>query len=196
MTIAGDPANPVQQAVGSNWCRCVAAIELTRKADRTYLDGPCGCEGRIRRARVSKDAQFPAKMIAALWLPDSEMAGQKGLMLCARQFTNSLADSSLEEVKAQLKTSLGCCPITTSAKTTSRAATVGLNSRLSAWIATLRASNQQGRILICWADEAEPVGRRSLEHPDPDTRREEGRRLECVEPVTWNPKRKTTAPVE
>lgn len=52
--------------------------------------------------RGSAKSRTFAKMTAVrayMW----DMAGREGIILCARQFMNSLADSSMEEVKAAIR---------------------------------------------------------------------------------------------
>lgn len=121
-------------------------------------------------------------------------AGQSGIILCARQFMNSLEDSSLEEVKRAIEEEpwlrawydIGdkyikskCGRITF--------AFAGLDRN----IASIKS---KGRLLLVWVDEAEPVTDDAWMTLIP-TLREEGSDWNAELWITWNPKRKS-APVE
>ena len=119
-------------------------------------------------------------------------AGTSGIILCARQFMNSLEDSSLEEVKRAIEDEpflkdwydIGdkyikskCGRITFSF--------AGLDRN----IASIKS---KGRLLLCWVDEAEPVTDEAWLTLIP-TLREEGTDWNAELWVTWNPKRKKAA---
>lgn len=119
-------------------------------------------------------------------------AGTSGIILCARQFMNSLEDSSLEEVKRAIEDEpwlkdwyeIGekyikskCGRITF--------AFAGLDRN----IASIRS---KGRLLLCWVDEAEPVTDEAWLTLIP-TLREEGGDWNAELWITWNPKRKSAA---
>lgn len=116
-------------------------------------------------------------------------AGVKGLMLCGRQFMNSLADSSLEEVKRAIEDvpwlkdwyDIGQNYIRSKCGSIDFAF-VGLDRNIA-------SVKSKGRILICWVDEAEPVTDEAWSTLIP-TLREEGDGWNAELWVTWNPKRK------
>lgn len=123
-------------------------------------------------------------------------AGQKGLILCARQFMNSLADSSLEELKRAIEDEpflkeyydIGQNYIK-SFDGNIEFAFVGLDRNIA-------SVKSKGRILICWIDEAEPVTDEAFNTLDPTLREEGGEGVEAWNAelwVTWNPKRKKAA---
>jgi phage terminase large subunit len=120
------------------------------------------------------------------------MAGIKGQLLCARQFMNSLDDSSLEECKRAIEDEPWL----------SAWYEIGdkyIRSRCgSIWFAfagldrNIASVKSKGRILICWVDEAEPVTDEAFTTLIP-TLREEGDDWNAELWVTWNPKRKNAA---
>lgn len=122
------------------------------------------------------------------------MAGISGQLLCARQFMNTLEDSSLEECKRAIEDEdwlaeyyeIGDKYIK------SRDGMVWFSfAGLERNIASIKS---KGRILLCWVDEAEPVPEASWQILIP-TLREEGEEWNAELWVTWNPVRKI-APVE
>jgi phage terminase large subunit len=120
------------------------------------------------------------------------MAGTSGILLCGRQFMNSLADSSLEECKRAIEEEpflkayydIGDNYIK-SYDGRITFAFVGLDRN----IASIKS---KGRILVCWVDEAEPVTDEAFTTLIP-TLREEGSDWNAELWITWNPKRKTAA---
>jgi phage terminase large subunit len=123
-------------------------------------------------------------------------AGQRGIILCARQFMNSLADSSLEELKRAIEDEpflrdyydVGQNYIK-SYDGNIEFAFVGLDRNIA-------SVKSKGRILICWIDEAEPVTDEAFNTLDPTLREEGGAGVEAWNAelwVTWNPKRKKAA---
>jgi phage terminase large subunit len=122
------------------------------------------------------------------------MAGDSGVILCARQFMNSLDDSSLEEVKRAIQEEpfLAAYYEVGEKYIKSRDGRIGFAfAGLDRNIASIKS---KGRLLLCWVDEAEPVTDEAWLTLIP-TLREEGSDWNAELWVTWNPKRKT-APVE
>jgi phage terminase large subunit len=122
------------------------------------------------------------------------MSGVSGILLCARQFMNSLSDSSLEECKRAIEDE----PFLSSYYDIGDNYIKSRDGRISFVFAGLDRNiasiKSKGRILVCWVDEAEPVTDEAWTTLIP-TLREEGEGWNAELWVTWNPKRKT-APVE
>lgn len=122
------------------------------------------------------------------------MGGISGQILCARQYMNSLDDSSLEEVKRAIEDE----PFLSAYYEIGEKFIRSRDGRISFTFAGLDRSidsvKSRGRILICWVDEAEPVVEYAWNVLIP-TLREEGEGWNAELWVTWNPKRKN-APVE
>lgn len=119
-------------------------------------------------------------------------AGITGQLLCARQFMNSLDDSSLEECKRAIAEEpfLSAYYIVGEKFIKSRDGRIwfsfaGLDRNIS-------SIKSKGRILVCWVDEAEPVTNEAWTILVP-TLREEGEDWNAELWVTWNPKRKGSA---
>lgn len=122
------------------------------------------------------------------------MAGTSGIILCARQFMNSLEDSSLEEVKRAIED----VPFLAAYYDVGDKYIKSRDGRISFAFAGLDRNiasiKSKGRLLLCWVDEAEPVTETAWQTLIP-TLREEGDGWNAELWVTWNPLRKN-APVE
>jgi phage terminase large subunit len=119
-------------------------------------------------------------------------AGTRGIILCARQFMNSLDDSSLEECKRAIQEE----PFLSDYYELGDKFIKSKDGRISFAFAGLDRNiasiKSKGRILICWVDEAEPVTDEAWDILTP-TLREEGTDWNAELWVTWNPKRKAAA---
>lgn len=120
------------------------------------------------------------------------MEGISGQIVCGRQFMNSLADSSLEEVKRAIEDEPFLAAYYEVGETYVRSRDrrvwftfVGLDRN----IASIKS---KGRILLMWVDEAEPVSDAAWNFVIP-TLREEGEDWNAELWVTWNPLRKNAA---
>lgn len=122
------------------------------------------------------------------------MQGISGMVLCARQFMNSLEDSSLEECKRAIEDE----PFLADYYEIGEKYIKSRDGRISFAFAGLDRNiasiKSKGRILLCWVDEAEPVTDKAFNILIP-TLREEGEGWNAELWLTWNPARKT-APVE
>lgn len=143
--------------------------------------------------RGSAKTRSFAKMAAVVGMRFG-MAGVKGQVLCARQFMNSLDDSSLEEVKRAVEDE----PVLASYYEIGEKYVRSRDGRIDFSFAGLDRNidsiKSKGRILLCWVDEAEPVTESAWAILIP-TLREEGEGWNAELWVTWNPKREK-APVE
>lgn len=118
--------------------------------------------------------------------------GISGIILCARQYMNSLDDSSLEEVKRAIEDE----PFLANYYEVGEKFVRSIDGRISFAFAGLDRSidsvKSKGRILLCWVDEAEPVTAEAWSTLIP-TLREEGAGWNAELWVTWNPKSKRAA---
>lgn len=118
--------------------------------------------------------------------------GISGIILCARQFMNSLADSSLEEVKRSIEEE----PFLLAYYEIGDKYIKSKDGRISFAFAGLDRNiasiKSKGRLLLCWVDEAEPVTDEAWSILEP-TLREEGTDWNAELWVTWNPLRKAAA---
>jgi len=119
-------------------------------------------------------------------------AGKSGIILCGRQYMNSLDESSLEEIKTAINEEQFLREsfiITERTIKTDNEKFDGLvEYKFSGLDRNIASVKSKARILLCWVDEAEPVTEHAWEVLIPTLRDEESE-LWC----TWNPERKGSA---
>lgn len=168
-----------------------ARIEIPEKLIPVFT-GPADVRGAYGGRGSGKTRSF-AKMAAVRGYIHG-MAGESGIILCARQFMNSLDDSSLEECKRAIDEE----PFLKAYYEVGDKYIKSRDGRVTFAFAGLDRNiasiKSKGRILLCWVDEAEPVTDEAWTILIP-TLREEGDGWNAELWVTWNP-RKKTAPVE
>lgn len=153
---------------------------------RADVRGAYGGRGSGKTRSFAKMAAVRGYMFGA--------TGTSGQILCARQFMNSLDDSSLEECKRAIEEE----PFLLSYYEIGDKFIKSRDGRI--WFSfagldrNISSIKSKGRILLCWVDEAEPVTEEAWRILVP-TLREEGNDWNAELWVTWNPKRKT-APVD
>lgn len=143
--------------------------------------------------RGSAKTRSFAKMIAVRGRMYGE-AGITGQLLCARQFMNSLDDSSLEECKRAIQDEPWLAEYYEIGEKYIRSRDGSIWFSFAGLDRNINSVKSKGRILICWVDEAEPVTEVAWQTLEP-TLREEGTDWNAELWVTWNPVRKA-APVE
>lgn len=139
---------------------------------------------RIRGAYGSRGSgkTFTFALMTAVRAYMAAESGQKGVILCAREWMNSLKDSSMAEVKGAIESEdwlkdyfdIGQEYIRTKNSSVEYIFT-GLNRNLD-------SLKSKARILIAWVDEAEGVSAMAWDKLEP-TVRTEGSEIW----VTWNP---------
>lgn len=137
--------------------------------------------------RGSAKTRTFAKMAALRGVVFAE-AGVTGVIVCGREFMNSLAESSFAEVKSAIAEE----PWLASKYDVGESFIRTKDGRVEFAFIGLRRSlfslKSKARILILWVDEAEQVSDSAWAIADP-TVREEGSEIW----VTWNPQRKKSA---
>lgn len=116
------------------------------------------------------------------------MSGQEGQILCAREFMNSLDESSLEEIKAAIRSEGWLNEYYEIGEKFIRSKDGRIKYTFSGLRHNLDSIKSKAKILLCWVDEAEPVSDVAWRKLVP-TIREEGSEIW----VTWNPERKNSA---
>lgn len=169
----------------------VVRIELPEKLIPVF-DGPADVRGAFGGRGSAKTRSF-AKMAAVRGYIHGK-AGESGVILCARQFMNSLEDSSLEEVKRAIEDEAFLADYYEIGDKFIRSKDGRINFSFAGLDRNIASIKSKGRLLLCWVDEAEPVSDESWQTLIP-TLREEGDGWNAELWVTWNPKRKTS-PVE
>lgn len=146
-----------------------------------------GAEG----GRGSGKTRSFAKMIAAKGYMFGK-AGIKGILLCGRQFMNSLEDSSLEECKRAIEEEPFLAEYYEIGDKFIKSRDGRIQFVFAGLDRNIASIKSKGRILVCWVDEAEPVTDEAFTTLIP-TLREEGEDWNAELWVTWNRKRKTAA---
>ena len=114
-------------------------------------------------------------------------SGQEGQILCAREFMNSLDESSLEEIKAAIASEPFLAEYYEVGEKYVRSKDGKIRYTFSGLRHNLDSIKSKARIILCWVDEAEPVSAVAWRKLIP-TIREEGSEIW----VTWNPERKNS----
>lgn len=159
---------------------------------KPIFTGPADVRGSYGGRGSGKTRSF-AKMAAVQGYIHGN-AGSTGIILCARQFMNSLEDSSLEEVKRAIEDEPWLKDWYDVGDKYVRSKCGRIQFTFAGLDRNIASIKSKGRILICWVDEAEPVTDEAWLTLIP-TLREEGSDWNAELWVTWNPKRKS-APVE
>ena len=136
--------------------------------------------------RGSAKTRTFAKMTAVrahMW----DMAGREGIILCARQFMNSLADSSLEEIKTAIREEEWLAPHFEIGETFIRTKSGRVNYSFVGLVRNINNIKGKSRILLAWIEEAEPVTEDAWVKLIPTLREEDSELW-----ITWNPEREVS----
>ena len=139
-----------------------------------------------RQARKAANL-LKAKMVAVQGYIHG-MAGTRGILLCARQFMNSLEDSSLEECKRAIEEEPFLAAYYEIGDKYIKSRDGRIQFAFAGLDRNIASIKSKGRILLCWVDEAEPVTDEAWQVLIPTLREEDSELW-----VTWNPKRKNSA---
>lgn len=121
-------------------------------------------------------------------------AGTSGILLCGRQYMNSLDDSSLEECKRAIEDELFLAGYYEIGDRYIKSRDGRIDFAFAGLDRNIASIKSKGRLLLAWVDEAESVTDDAWTVLIP-TLREEGSDWNAELWVTWNPRRKD-APVE
>lgn len=152
----------------------------------SVFDGEADTRGAYGGRGSGKTRTF-AKMTAVrahVWA----QAGHEGIILCARQFMNSLADSSLEEIKAAIRSEPWLEPHFDIGEKYIRTRDGRVSYSFSGLDRNIDSIKSKARIKLAWVDEAEPVTDEAWTKLIPTLRDDDSELW-----VTWNPERKTSA---
>lgn len=162
-----------------------ARIELPSKLIPVF-DGEADVRGAYGGRGSGKTRSF-AKMTAVrayIWAK----AGREGIILCGRQFQNSLDESSLEEIKAAIKSEAWLEAFFEIGEKYVRTKCGRIDYKFTGLDRNIDSVKSKSRILLCWVDEAEPVTDQAWTTLIPTLREDDSELW-----VTWNPKRKGSA---
>lgn len=119
-----------------------------------------------------------------MWAQDN----REGIILCGRQFMNSLDESSLEEIKAAIASSEYLAPHFDVGEKYIRTACGRVDYKFTGLDRNIDSVKSKSRILLCWVDEAEPVTDGAWTKLIPTLREEDSELW-----VTWNPESERSA---
>lgn len=162
-----------------------ALIELPAKLIPVF-DGEADVRGAWGGRGSGKTRSF-AKMTAVrchMW----DMAGRSGLILCGRQYMNSLEDSSLEEIKAAIRSEPWLEPHFDIGEKYVATKSGRISYTFTGLDRNINSVKSKSRILLGWVDEAEPVTDGAWTKLIPTLREDDSELW-----VTWNPERKKSA---
>jgi len=114
-------------------------------------------------------------------------ANRPGVILCAREFMNSLDESSFAEVKAAIEADAFLSTWYDIGKKYIRTVDGKVEFTFSGMRHNIDSLKSKARILLCWIDEAEPVSEIAWRKLVPTVREHESEIW-----VTWNPERKNS----
>lgn len=162
------------------------AVQLPAKLAEVF-EGPADVRGAYGGRGSAKTRTF-AKLTAVRALMWDQM-GREGVIVCGREHLNSLDDSSMAEVKLAIQSEpwlarefdIGEKYIRTKSKRISYKFS-GMEKK------TVMSLKSKARILLLWADEAEPITDAAWDIVLPTLREEDSELW-----VTWNPMRKSSA---
>lgn len=146
-----------------------------------------------KRYRCSHGGRGSAKtrtfaLMTAVKAYQSMMNGESGVVLCAREFMNSLEESSMQEVKQAILSVPWLAANFDIGEKYIRTIDKSVNYVFCGLRHNLDSIKSKARILLCWVDEAESVSEIAWQKLSP-TVREEGSEIW----VTWNPERDGSA---
>lgn len=137
--------------------------------------------------RGSAKTRSFAKMTAVrayMW----SMEGREGIVVCGRQYMNSLDESSMEEVKAAIRSEPWLLNHFELGEKYIRTKDGRIKYAFAGLDRNIASIKSKARILLCWVDEAEEVIEESWQTLIPTIREEESELW-----VTWNPRRASSA---
>lgn len=158
-----------------------AQIELPPKLVPVFT-GVADVRGAYGGRGSAKTRSF-AKMTAVrayMW----SKAEREGVILCGRQFMNSLNDSSMEEVKAAVRSEPWLEEHFDIGERYIRTKDGRITYKFAGLDRNIDSVKSTARILLCWVDEAEPVSEEAWSKLIPTLREEDSELW-----VTWNPER-------
>lgn len=162
-----------------------AQIQMPAKLVPVFM-GEADTRGSYGGRGSGKTRTF-AKMTAVrahMWA----QSGDEGIILCARQFMNSLADSSLEEIKAAIREEVWLAPHFDIGEKYIRTVCGRISYSFSGLDRNIDSIKSKARIKLAWVDEAEPVTEEAWVKLIPTLREEDSELW-----VTWNPESKRSS---
>ncbi len=162
-----------------------ASIQLPEKLVDVF-DGEARYRGAYGGRGSAKTRTFALMTAVRAFMVSQE--GKSGVIVCAREFMNSLDDSSMAEVKTAIRETPWLAPHFDIGEKYIRTADGRVTYNFVGLRQNLDSIKSKARILLCWVDEAEPVSESAWAKLIP-TVREDGSEIW----ITWNPESKRSA---
>lgn len=163
----------------------IATIELPPKLVELFSgEARYRCAYGGRGSGKSRSFAIMAAVRGYIW----GNQGRSGQILCAREFMNSLSDSSFEEVSGAIESYEWLAEYYEVGERYIRSRDGNIEFTFAGLRRNLDSIKSKARILLCWVDEAETVSAIAWDKLDP-TIREEGSELW----VSWNPESNLSA---
>lgn len=160
-------------------------IDLPEKLVPVF-EGKADIRGAFGGRGSGKTFNF-AKMTAVRSVMWSQ-AGREGIILCGRQFQNSLDESSLAEVKAAIQSEPWLNEYFEIGEKYVRTKNGRVAYKFTGLDRNINSIKSKARILLAWVDEAEPVTDEAWTKLIPTLREEDSELW-----LNWNPERKNSA---
>jgi phage terminase large subunit len=162
-----------------------ARIEIPPKLIPVFL-GEARYRGAYGGRGSAKTRTFA--LMSAIKIYQWAQENRSGIFLCAREFMNSLDDSSMEEVKAAIQSVPWLNDFFEIGEKYIRTKCGRIAYKFAGLNRNIASLKSKARILGCWVDEAEEVGEGAWRKLIP-TVREQGSEIW----VTWNPENEKSA---
>lgn len=162
-----------------------AELEVPDKLVDVFL-GDADIRGAHGGRGSAKTRTF-AKMTAVrahMW----DQEGRSGIILCARQFMNSLSDSSLEEIKIAIREDAYLVQHFDIGETYIRTNSGRISYSFAGLDRNINSIKSKSRLLLAWVEEAEPVTEEAWVKLIPTLREEDSELW-----ITWNPEDEAAA---
>ena len=150
------------------------------------FDGPARYRGAYGGRGSGKTRTFAT--MAAVHGARMAAAGKRGIILCCREFMNTLADSSFSEVAEAISGDSWLTSVYEVGKEYIRTKCGRVDFSFAGLRHNINSVKSKALILLCWVDEAERVSETAWQTLIPTVREDNSEIW-----VTWNPERKGSA---
>lgn len=127
-------------------------------------------------------------LMAAITAYRAANTGKDGIILCLRQFMNSLIESSMQEIKSVIRSTDWLLPHFDIGEKYIRTKRGNVSFVFAGLERNVESIKSMSDIILAWVDEAEPVSDDAWRELIPTIRQKDSELW-----VTWNPKRKSAA---
>ena len=148
--------------------------------------GECRYRGAYGGRGSAKTRTFA--LMTAVLAYKRDMAGDSGVILCAREFMNSLEESSLEEVKQAILSTEWLLPHFIIGEKFIKTRSGRISYVFAGLRHNLDSIKSKARILLAWVEEAETVSEIAWQKLEPTVREHQSEIW-----VTWNPEKRGSA---